>query len=79
MLCTKLCAAWFRDDHGRLPLHWAAASGCAEVAQALLDGAQAARTTDPAPTNESGEPADALDDTPSTEVKVSAALQVLNS
>ncbi len=36
-----------RDDHGRTALHWAAASGLVEAAQALLTAAEAARRAAP--------------------------------
>lgn len=63
-----MCA---RDDQGRLPLHWAAASGCAELAQALLDAAQAATAEAPSTKDNAAEPADPLDGKPVTEARVS--------
>lgn len=59
-----------RDDQGRLPLHWAAASGSAALAQVLLDAAHTAMAKDRSPRNGEAEQADPLDGIPVTEARV---------
>ncbi|BDA44253.1 probable type-2 histone deacetylase 2 at C-terminar half [Coccomyxa sp. Obi] len=58
-----------RDDQGRLPLHWAAASGSAALAQVLLDAAHTAMAKDRSPKDGEAEQADPLDGIPVTEAR----------
>lgn len=42
-LANPGCSCLARDDHGRTALHWAAASGLCETAEALVAAAEAER------------------------------------
>lgn len=68
-----------RDDQGRLPLHWAAASGSAALAHVLLDAAHAAMAKDCSPPGGEAEQPDPLDGIPVTEARVIHLYPVLIS
>ncbi len=67
---TSIPVAASRDDQGRLPLHWAAASGSAALAQVFLDAAHTAMAKDDSPKDGEAEQADPLNGIPVTEARV---------